>query len=398
MEIKLTKDSLTRAGVIILLLSGLVFHDFFVLPGVKLGVITITYLRVALAVCLPLLVFFYKVRISKNDVLAYILIIFMLYGLFRIEGNLKEAFGLYCPLIAFFILYCTIDDERIIKKCVDVLSVFYIFFCLVGIYELITQHHLVETHFDYSDVTKHVACGMYYNENDFSAFLSVMMIYMLLSSFNRLVKLFFVLLGFIIICLNKSVVCILGLILFALIAFVIRKRTNFFFRLMLFLILVVILINPLTVIVNSSSIYWRKYMYAFGLKNVIEHMWFGVGIGNYADGMISVGYKPMEHTSADPHNLFFEIGACFGIVWAILFIFLLIKLLTWNLKRAANIQNLICFGLIILIPFIGFASSSCLEKNYIYIALLLPALCYRFNCKRNVVNRSFLVKLETGVT
>ena len=127
MEIKLTKDSLTRAGVIILLLSGLVFHDFFVLPGVKLGVITITYLRVALAVCLPLLMFFYKVRISKNDVLAYILIIFMLYGLFRIEGNLKEAFGLYCPLIAFFILYCTIDDERIIKKCVDVLSVFYIF-------------------------------------------------------------------------------------------------------------------------------------------------------------------------------------------------------------------------------------------------------------------------------
>ena len=105
MEIKLTKDSLTRAGVIIILLSGLVFHDFFVLPGVKLGVITITYLRVALAFCLPLLMFFYKVRISKNDVLAYILIIFMLYGLFRIEGNLKEAFGLYCPLIAFFILY-----------------------------------------------------------------------------------------------------------------------------------------------------------------------------------------------------------------------------------------------------------------------------------------------------
>ena len=34
-EIKLTKDSLTRAGVIILLLSGLVFHDFFALKYIK---------------------------------------------------------------------------------------------------------------------------------------------------------------------------------------------------------------------------------------------------------------------------------------------------------------------------------------------------------------------------
>ena len=105
MEIKLSKEGLTKTGVILLLLSGLVFHDFFILSGVKIGPITITYLRVILVVCIPLLLFFYKVKIRKNDVIAIILLIFMVYGLTRIEGNLKEAFALYCPLVAFFFLY-----------------------------------------------------------------------------------------------------------------------------------------------------------------------------------------------------------------------------------------------------------------------------------------------------
>ena len=210
MDIKLSREGLTKTGVILLLLSGLVFHDFFILPGVKLGPITITYLRVILVVCIPLLLFFYKVKIRKNDILAYFLIIFMLYGLTRIEGNLKEAFALYCPLIAFFILYFTIDDKSTIHKCVDFLAGMLIVFCCVGWFEIISGIHFVSTHLDLYDELKHVACGMYYNENDFSAFLSVLILYMIISKFRKHIKVIFVLIAFGIICVNQSVVSIIG--------------------------------------------------------------------------------------------------------------------------------------------------------------------------------------------
>jgi len=76
--------------------------------------------------------------------------------------------------------------------------------------------------------------------------------------------------------------------------------------------------------------------------------------------------------------LFYELAGVFGIVWAILLIILLVKLAIWNLKKSSNNNYVYYFGLILLIPFIGFASSSCMEKNYIYLALLIPATYYRF--------------------
>ena len=57
MEIRLSKDGLTKTGVILILLSGLVFHDFFALKYIKLGMITLTYLRVVLVFTVPLLLF-----------------------------------------------------------------------------------------------------------------------------------------------------------------------------------------------------------------------------------------------------------------------------------------------------------------------------------------------------
>lgn len=385
MEIKLSKEGLTKTGVILLLLSGLVFHDFFILPGVKIGPITITYLRVILVVCIPLLLFFYKVKIRKNDILAYFLIIFMLYGLTRIEGNLKEAFALYCPLIAFFILYFSIDDKRTIDKCVDFLAGMLIVFCVVGLFEIFSGQHFVETHLELiEDVSlleekKHIACGMYYNENDFSAFLSVLIIYMLNSNFKKRIKIVFVLLSFVIICVNKSVLCILGLFVFTFIAFVIYKKNNITFRFISIVILVSVLIKPSIELINSSSWWWRSYMYSFGIKNVMSHLLIGTGIGNFSKEMIALGFdNRLSAVSADPHNLFYELAGEFGIIWAIMLILLFIKLALWNFKKAKYKYNLFSLGMILMIPFIGLASSSCMEKNYIYLALLIPVAYYRF--------------------
>ena len=379
MEIKVSKEGLTKTGVILLLLSGLVFHDFFALKYVKLGVITITYLRVILVVTIPLLLFLYKVRIRKNDVLAYFLLIFMAYGLTRIEGNFKEAFALYCPIIAFFILYFSIDDKKTTDKCVDLLAVLFMFFCFVGLFELISGVHFVENRLELAEEERRVAFGMYYNENDFSAFLSVMAIYMLLSRYKILTKIVFVSIAVVIIAFNSSVICLLGLMSFALIIFIFRYRKHKFLRFILTVLLSLCLIKPVTEMINSSSLWWRSYMYSFDIKNVMAHMWFGTGIGNYGKSMLDMGFDDTPHAvSADPHNLFYEIAGVFGIVWGILLIILLLKLLLYFFKRITTNENLYHFGLVFIVLFVGFASSSCMEKNYIYLALLIPAVYYRF--------------------
>lgn len=383
MEIRLSKDGLSKTGVILILLSGLVFHDFFALKYIKLGMITLTYLRVVLVFTVPLLLFMYKVRIRKNDVLAYILMIFMAYGLTRIEGNFKEAFALYCPIIAFFILYFSIDDKKVIDKCINFLAVLFMFFCLVGLFEIISGVHFVETRLDIMEDDKRVAFGMYYNENDFSAFLSVMVIYLLLSRIKLITKLLFITMSLVIICFNSSIVCLLGLMSFALIAFILRYRKHRFLRLILTILLSLLLIKPVTDMVNSSSLWWRKYMYSFGIKNVMAHMWFGTGIGNYGKEMKAMGFDDTAYAvSADPHNLFYELAGVFGIVWAVLLIILLLKLLVFYFKKT-NVKDYIYYlGLVYIVIFVGFASSSCMEKNYIYLALLIPVVYYRL-CTSN---------------
>ena len=389
MEIRLSKEGLTKTGVILLLLSGLVFHDFFALKYVKLGVITITYLRVILVVTIPFLLFIYKVRIRKNDILASILLIFLAYGLTRIGDNFKEAFALYCPLVAFFFLYFSIDEKRILDKCIDFLAGLLIFFCFVGLFEIITGIHFVETHLDLIEEKRFVACGMYYNENDFSAFLSVSIIFLLFSRYKRIIKFIFVCVAFAIVCVNQSIICIFGLAALALVCFIVKKRTNRFYRFFAVIFLVLLLIKPITDLIDSSSLWWRNYMYSIGIQNVTSHMLFGTGIGEYAENMLDLGFNTAYYgASADPHNLFYELAGTFGIAWAILLIILLMKLSIWNLKRAANIENLYAFGLVFIIPFVGLASSSCMEKNYIYLALLIPAVYYRFyNCDNEAVIR-----------
>jgi O-antigen ligase len=398
MEIKLSKEGLTKTGVILLLLSGLVFHDFFALKYVKLGVITITYLRVILVVTVPLLLFLYKVRIRKNDVIACVLLVFMAYGLTRIEGNFKEAFALYCPIIAFFILYFSIDNRKTLDKCIDFLALAFVFFCFVGLIELITGYHFVETRSEEFEVNNHYACGMYFNENDFSAYLSVSIIFMLLSRFTKKTKIVSILLAAVIIFINNSIICILGIFSVILLFFIFRKKANSFFRFVLVFTLFLLLLFPIIKLVNSSSIWWRSNMYEFGFKNVLSHMWIGTGIGKYNEEMLILGFDDKQYgASADPHNLFFELAGVFGIVWAIMLIVLLIKLFVWYFKLPKTNENVLCAGLVLIIPFIGLASSSCLEKNFIYLALLIPIIQYRFYKNRfsNVEKNTFIV--ETNI-
>ena len=124
-------------------------------------------------------------------------------------------------------------------------------------------------------------------------------------------------------------------------------------------------------------------MYSYGFKNVISHLLIGTGIGKYAEGMLEVGFDLSYYgASTDPHNLFYELAGTFGIVWSVLLVDLLIKLFIWNYKRAVNRVNLFALCLVLLVPFVGLSSSSCMEKNYIYLALLIPLVQYKLYKKQ----------------
>ena len=55
----------------------------------------------------------------------------------------------------------------------------------------------------------------------------------------------------------------------------------------------------------------------------------------------------------------------------------LIKLLVFFYKKSNVKENVFYMGLVYIVVFVGLASSSCMEKNYIYLALLIPAAYYR---------------------
>lgn len=372
--------SRSRAWIVLLLLSGLVIHDFIKIESFKIGIVTITYLRIILVVTIPCLVF-PKFKLFFKDKFAVVFFLFMLYGLMRIEGNLKQAFALYCTLIAFFFLYVSIENTSLVRRCINALATFFIAFCILGDVEIATGYHFRETFLSAGvDNVSRFAAGNYYNPNDFSAFLTVLFFYMMLSSYQWGVKVFFIINALVIITINKSQICLLGILSFMLIAFIMKNRVNRTLRFVVTGMFGLAMIGPVYSMVQDSSLNTRAYMYKYGIQNCISHFWLGTGIGNYAKGMEEVGFTPYFGASADPHNLLLELIGQFGVVWGVLFVVLVIVLIVYFFKRIDIPGYLYCFGLVYIIPFVGLASSSCMEKNYIYLALLIPLFNWR-RCK-----------------
>lgn len=368
-----------RSGCILLLLSGLVFHNFLTIESIKIGAVTLTYLRIVLLVVIPVLIFMcFKIYIW--DKVAVCFFVFMIYFFARLGSNYKAGLALYSVLLAFFFLYTSIDNRKLIRKCINYVAAFAIFFSVIGVFEIVTGFHFGRSYLENLNSSSYTsAVGMYYNPNDFSAFLTVGIFYILLSDFNRVIKYVFSGISFIIIYINQSQICLLGILSFVLIAFVLKSKTQRMIRFIISLFLVLAMLVPVYKMIRNSSIFYRIYMYKYGIKNCLSHFWIGTGVGNYTSGMIKVGYVPQLHTSSDPHNVYLELAGQFGMVWVVLVIFLLIKLFHWYLKTQNCLHSLLCFGLVYIISFIGLASSSCLEKNYIYLALLVPLLYYRLN-------------------
>ncbi len=382
--------------LILFILSGLTFHDFLSNDSIRIFGITVTYLRVVLVVSIPLFLcsnpFF-----RKRDPFLYLFILFIIYSLTRIGGNYKEALSIYCVLIAFLMIYVLVQDNKAISKCISFLAGCLIFFTLYGLFEMFTGIHLTETYFqDYYGTAnvKMLATGIYYNENDFSALLTVLIFYMLLSDFGKPTKWSSICIAVFIIYCNGSNICLIGLFAFFCIYFISksRSREQTIFRIAIFL---VAFLFSMQFLVGNSSLYWRSIMYSYGIQVCEMFLLFGAGIGNYSAEMSKLGLTPDGNISTDPHCLFLELGGQLGMPWVILLFFVLIWLIAWYTKRIKRNSMIYMFGLIFIIFFVGLAASSCMEKNYIYLALLIPLSYWSINKSSNRRNdTSYFVKAE----
>ncbi|MBO4726824.1 MAG: O-antigen ligase family protein [Spirochaetaceae bacterium] len=360
----------SKLGFIALLMSALVFHDFFKIEAFKLGLLTLTYQRIVIIAIFPIILFS-KLKINIKDNFLRIIIIFAIYGLLRICGNYREALVIYFPLITFILIYIIVNKESEISFCINFLATTFILFSIIGFIEIKTGYHFVETY--HKSNTKGLAVGMYYNENDFAAFLTTMIFYMLLSSFPILVKFFSISTAIYIIYLNGSQTCLLGIVTFVFLyfIFIIRDKNIRFIMFVTAIVLVCIFKKVFINIILKSSLHWRFLMYQTGVKVCMNNLFFGTGIGNYEKAMYDYGLVEAPFVSANPHNLFLELSGQFGIIWLILLIYLLIQLFLYLYKKI-NKNKLFLLGLLYIYPFVSIASSSSLGKNYTYLALLIP--------------------------
>ena len=372
MTVKKMKSKICLLGI---LLSALVFHDFFKIEFFKLGPLTLTYQRIVIIVLCPI-IFLPKFKINLKDRLFVGILIFFIYGLGRIGGNYREFITIYFPFFTFLLIYILISKNSEIKLVINFVATIYIFFCFIGLIEIISGLHFVETYLE--ENTKLLAVGMYYNQNDFSAFLLTMIFYMFLSNYPMIIKLFTTLIAMYIIYMNGSQICILALLTFAILYLIFRienKKTRLFF-LFVSIFGVFFMKDVFIHVIQKSSFVWRLLMYETGIQVCKNNLFFGTGIGNYEVAMYSLGFVESHSMSASPHCLLLELAGQFGGIWSILFISLLIHLFLFVCKSKLK-NKIFLLGMLYIYPFISIASSSSLDKNFTYLALLIPLLFYK---------------------
>lgn len=370
---------------IFIILIGFIFGNKIQIPFFRIFGIVPTLFRLTTLISVYVL----TISIIKNKQKIferkkeekYVLIFsfgWFIYSFFRIDLNhLKDFIDFAFCIINFISLYILTnenDEKKFVIKCISILLIIITIFSII---EIITG-----IHFGYSRFNGHnvpfVAVAQFFNENDLSAFLGILLPVFNLSDIRKEIKIMISIIILFIIILNKSLFVLGSLIVCCIIyifVYIFQKINNKKFLIISTSLLFIFSKNSIiNYLMSSSSLIYRQHMYKYGLRNCIEHFWIGNGIGNYEEGMYSVGYYTLQYSSANPHCLLLEIWGEFGFF---VFIFFLLYLCykIFNSFYQFFKKNIISNWLILCIPIIYifsiFSSSSCIEKSYTWLGLII---------------------------
>lgn len=399
-----------ESSLLKLLVYITVFGNIIRIPGIKIFGLVLTLFRVLLPIIIVLCILKLKNSYEKRlvntpgVVLLLTVVIWIAWGVLLLlispytnyHSGLKEMESLIsgiCVLLAVFLLKSNDSFDVIcstLKNCIVVLST-------LGIFELITGIHLttsrfVSTDYDSSSLVSlantnvHLASGVFYNENDYSAFLAIFALALLYGNNTfkkKIVSMLSLLFVIIVLVINDANICLFSLGVGLLTLLLVRYNVG---RLIYILIrkypwALFLLLWAIILLINRFDVQFENYTLGFGslserlkiygdlLDSIVYTKGFGVGpngLKSYFDSVYHNSYL------VDPHNYWLEILAKYGVVVFALFIISLTSLIFSSYKYQKNlIQVSLAIAMFADFVFACLAPSSFMGNNYQWILISL---------------------------
>lgn len=342
-----------------------------------------------------------KTKISKMEISVLLfLLLWICLAFFQtiylrsvdLKDALKEIVYIVFGALIWWNMFFYIDNNEKLMTTFRYLKYFIVILIIFGALEQITGIHWPISRFnDFSSMQhewktwgvtqetyKHVSTGPFYNENDFSAALTIFFPFLFYGNKNKKEKIVSYLSALECICIvlvNGSIISLGALALF--IIFKIWGKISSKFKLIgayIIFALFIVLSSKIDIILSilqRTSLSIRLELYKASLDLCIKNILFGIGPGKFEE---AIQYYNISSGIINPHNYFLEIFSQYGIFTFIIFLAILFVIML-RLIKGRNIKEFnICKEVIILYIISSFAPSSFLDKSFSWLPIAIGIL------------------------
>lgn len=344
-----------------------------------------------------------------------LMIVWVLYGFLSMQistysdrhAGYIELLSILNGSIILYVSYAVSVNQDVFEKLVKTIRYVLIVFLIIGFVEISTGKHLNASMFNDTsnrtvvlyNLSRNVATGLMYNQNDFSAFITSLNCVCFYQSRKR-TKWIYMILVFIVNIVNNATICnssiIVGLLFYYLILNNFRGDRSKF-KIVIFILLTVFIIlfglifdytdsifgrylssidiQISNVRLATGSLYKRLIIYFDSIRALIRSWFLGVGpsgITNYFKE------NPSISGLTDPHALLLEILSQYGVLIFTWFVVLLVKMFNYSRRGFFSVNNdsenryLMSMQVIITYVIVSFAPSTFIGYSYQW---LLIAVC-----------------------
>lgn len=293
-------------------------------------------------------------------------IILMVLSPYRdLHNGFIELLSVCNGLVCIYILSSVLQSISDLEQMISIVLYVYIALVAVGIVECVTDYHLYMSHFNDPSVMRlsgrHAATGIFYSENDFSAFLTCLVPILFYRKKNILLSLL-TFAGVVYIDLvNDANICMIamaasaacylifikkygkngqiilrGILLITGAALVICVAKNLDALSDRSALLYVIRTQKLNAARSQGSLYARLLIYADSLKASVHTAFIGTGPASFTNYFLS---HPSKSGLVNPHNLYLEMLVEYGLLITTVFVNGLIKMIHTLGKKAVAGSN-----------------------------------------------------------
>ena len=311
----------------------------------------------------------------------------------ELKEGLKEIVYIIFGFCICWCVYVYIKDFEHLKQTYKCLKYITIMLILMGVLESILGVHWPISKFNDTvamqfemerwgttqESYKWISTGPFYNENDFSAVLTILMPFLFYDNSNIKRKIV-AMLSFggivVIVILNGSLISIGGIAFYC--AYKIWKKSSLHIKvaeiISIFVALMAVCINCGALIdyIKNTSLFIRLELYVESLKLSLNNIFLGIGPGAFEQYF---ELYPLKAGITNPHNYFIEILSQYGLITLGLLIFLFIIFFYILMLNKKIYEAEIMIEVLLVYTISSFAPSSFIDKSFSWLPMaLIPAL------------------------